>query len=111
MRIRSISYRVAKIAFVFAGLWFLIGAIVLWSPLPDAMGIAGPMFAAWFVLFFLGLAVAGSLLTIAALNAAFPVRPATSRDQPMPARSPTMWAPPPGSQQAPSRPGSSSRDG
>ena len=111
MKIRSINYRLAKLAFVFAGLWLVIGAIVLWSPLPGAMGIAGPMFAAWFVLFFLGLAVAGSLLTIAALNAAFPSPTAAPSGHSAPARSPTMWAPPAGPQQAPSRPGSSSRDG
>lgn len=95
--LRRIDYRHAINAFVFTALWFLIGAIATWSPVPGALGIAGEMFAAWLMLFFLILAVAGSLLTVAALNAAFPPQPgAPRRGRAMPAR-PTatpMWAPP-----------------
>jgi hypothetical protein len=114
VKVRAISYRIAGTAFVFAALWFMIGAIVLWTPLPGSMGIAGQMFAAWFVLFFLALAIAGSLLTIAALNAAFPPRAAAAspRTRVSPARpgSATMWAPPP-APRTPSRSGGSPRDG
>jgi hypothetical protein len=110
VKVRAITYRLAGTAFVFAALWFIIGAIVLWSPLPGSMGIAGPMFAAWFVLFFLALAIAGSLLTIAALNAAFPTRAAANR-RASPARpaSSTVWAPPQGPR-TPSGSGSSPRE-
>jgi hypothetical protein len=111
VKVRAITYRLAGTAFVFAALWFVIGAIVLWSPLPGSMGIAGPMFAAWFVLFFLALAIAGSLLTIAALNAAFPSRGTATRARSTQTRpSSTTWAPP-SAPRTPSRSGSSSRDG
>ena len=95
--LRRINYRHAATAFVFTALWFVIGAIVLWSPMPGALGIAGEMFAAWLVLFFVIMSVAGSLLTVAALNAAFPPQPAAPpRDRAMPARSTgaPIWAPP-----------------
>ena len=97
--LRRIDYRTALNSFVFTGLWFAIGAIVLWSPLPDALGIAGPMFAAWLILFFLAMMVAGSLLTVAALNAAFPPHPASppsGRTAPARTRTPAapIWAPP-----------------
>ena len=94
--LRSISYPYAVNAFIFTALWFLIGAIVLWSPLPGALGIGGEMFGAWVVLFFLLLAVAGSLLTIAALNAAFPPHTgAPPRGRALPSRttSAPWWAP------------------
>jgi hypothetical protein len=73
--IRRIDYRLAANAFIFTGLWFIIGAILLSSPAPGALGIGGELFAVWLVLFFVLLAAAGSLLTAASLNAAFPVRP------------------------------------
>ena len=95
--LRRINYRHAINAFVFTALWFAIGAIVLWSPVPGALGIAGEMFAAWLVLFFVIMSAAGSLLTVAALNAAFPPQPAAPpRDRAMPARSTgaPIWAPP-----------------
>ncbi len=97
MMLRRINYRHAANAFVFTALWFVIGAVALWSPIPGALGIAGGMFAAWLVLLFIVLAVAGSVLTVAALNAAFPsplAAPPISRA--MPERSPgaPMWAPP-----------------
>ena len=102
--LRRINYRTAANAFIFTALWFVIGAIALWSPVPGALGIAGEMFAAWLVLFFVIMSAAGSLLTVAALNAAFPPQPAAPpRDRAMPARSPLqggpsagapMWAPP-----------------
>jgi hypothetical protein len=112
--LRRIDYRTALNAFVFTGLWFAIGAIVLWSPLPDALGIGGPMFAAWLILFFLSMMVAGSLLTVAALNAAFPLHPASpQRGHTAPERARTaaspMWAPP-SSPRASSTRGTTPRD-
>ncbi len=95
--LRRINYRTAVNAFVFTALWFAIGAIVLWSPVPGALGIAGEMFAAWLMLFFIIMSVAGSLLTVAALNAVFPPPPAApQRDRAMPERAPStpVWAPP-----------------
>lgn len=76
--LRNVGYRTAINLFVFAGLWLFIGALVVWSPLPGALGILGGFFAAWVLLFFGVLAFAGAALTVAALNAAFPrsaVRP------------------------------------
>ncbi len=94
--IRKIDYRLAVNAFVFCGLWFVIGAIALWSPVPGALGISGELFAVWLVLFFLSLAAAGSLLTIASLNQFFPSHaqspPAGRAPAPRPATT-TLWAP------------------
>ncbi len=70
--LRRVDYRIAINLFVFTGLWFVIGAIVLWSPVPDALGIGGGLFVMWLLLFFGVLAVAGSALTLAAINVAFP---------------------------------------
>jgi hypothetical protein len=107
-RIRRINYRFAVNAFIFTALWFLIGAVLLWSPIPGALGIDNELFAVWLVLFFLALAGSGSLLTIASLNAVFPpgqrVPPASTQpapaERPAPAArpasraaAPTMWAP------------------
>jgi hypothetical protein len=110
--LRRISYRTALTAFLFVALWCVAGAIILWSPLPEAAGIGGSLFGAWFILMFLALAVAGSLLTVAALNAAFPPRPASPPRRPAAARTPgsTIWAPPP-SPRTPSRSGGTQRDG
>ncbi len=70
--LRRVNYRTAINGFVFTALWLVIGAVVMWSPVPDALGIGGGFFAAWLVLFFLVLAGAGMILTVAAINAAFP---------------------------------------
>jgi hypothetical protein len=77
--IRSVTYRRAFNAFLFTGLWFVLGAIMLWSPIPGALGIGGAMFGAWVLLFFASLAIAGLMLTFAALNGAFPGRPEHQR--------------------------------
>ena len=97
-KIRQIDYRLALNAFVFTGLWFVIGAVLLWSPIPGALGIGGSMFGAWLVLFFLAMAAAGSLLTIASLNAVFPPREAAPPSSPSRAAlikraQTTIWAP------------------
>jgi hypothetical protein len=41
---------------------------------PGALGIGGEMFGAWVLLFFGALGVSGLLLTLAAINGAFPPR-------------------------------------
>jgi hypothetical protein len=110
--VRKIDYRLAINAFVFAGLWFVIGGIALWSPAPGALGIGGELFAAWLVLFFLSLAASGSLLTVASLNEFFPPHaqspPAGRAPTPRPATS-TLWAP--NTPRSPSSPGNAQHDG
>lgn len=112
-RIRSVDYRLAVNAFIFTGLWFVIGAVLLWSPIPGSLGIDNEMFAVWLVLFFLAMAASGSLLTIASLNAVFPPGqqpPPSAQRAPAPRSAPpTMWAP--GSPQAPPSPANPRRDG
>ena len=112
--IRKIDYRFAANAFIFCALWFLIGAILLLSPLPGKLGIGGEMFAVWLVLFFLAMASAGSLLTVASLNTLFPPHsrtPPSAHKLAPRAVSPTLWAPTTPS--APSAPGPANpqRDG
>ena len=72
MMIRRISYRTAVTAFVFTALWFVLGLLLLWSPIPSALGIRGQMLVSWLVLFLLILAGSGATLTIASLNGIFP---------------------------------------
>ena len=70
--IRRIGYRTAATAFVFAGLWFLIGLVALVSPIPGALGIGGEMLLAWGLLFLVILGAAGVTLVLAAINGLFP---------------------------------------
>lgn len=70
--IRGIGYRTAVTVFVFAGLWFVLGLLMLASPIPHALGIGGAMFVAWLLLFLAMLALAGGSLTMAAINGVFP---------------------------------------
>ncbi len=70
--IRRVSYRSAVTAFVFAGLWFVLGLLLLWSPVPGALGIRGNMTMAWLFLFLVILAGAGATLTLASYNGIFP---------------------------------------
>ena len=70
--IRRISYRSAVTAFVFTGLWFALGLLLLWSPILSALGIRGQMLVAWLLLFFVMLAGSGAMLTIASFNGIFP---------------------------------------
>ncbi len=72
---RSVTYRTAAFAFIFTSLWFIIGLLVLWSPLFSALGIHGGMFVAWLLLFFAVLGASGVTLIIASFNAAFPPNP------------------------------------
>jgi hypothetical protein len=99
--LRRISYRTAVNLFVFTGLWLLIGAVIMWTPVPGTLGISGAFFVLWLMLFFAILAVAGATLTAAAINGAFPPSPTRSqrrRDarqaEAMPPRRPgALWAP------------------
>jgi hypothetical protein len=94
--IRSVTYRQAFNAFLFTGLWFVLGAVVLWSPLPGALGIGEAMFGAWVLLFFASLAISGLWLSLAALNGAFPQQGAyRQRNAARPSRQPgdPVWAP------------------
>ncbi len=70
--LRAIGYRAAITSFVFTGLWFVLGLLLLSTPAPGALGIAGGMFTAWLLLFFAILALAGLTLLIAAINGVFP---------------------------------------
>ena len=75
--LRRMTYRSAATAFVFTGLWFVFGLVLLWTPVPHALGIRGQLFTAWVILFFVILAGAGATLFVAAVNGIFPpnVRP------------------------------------
>jgi hypothetical protein len=87
--IRRVSYRSAGTAFVFAGLWFVLGLLLLWSPIPGALGIRGHMLMAWLFLFLIILAGSGAMLTLASYNGIFP-----PDDAPMPAAQPSAQAEP-----------------
>ena len=58
--------------FVFTGLWFGIGVVLLMTPIPGALGIGDQMFVAWLLLFLTILALSGATLTMAAINGMFP---------------------------------------
>jgi hypothetical protein len=92
--IRRISYRAAATAFVFTGLWFVIGLVLLWSPIPSVLGIDGPMFVAWLLLLLVILAGSGAMLTLASINGVFPPaeRPRARRPAPAPSVSPVAQA-------------------
>lgn len=68
--IGKITYRTAAYLFLFLGLWFAIGGIVLLSPIPGALGIGSELFVVWLMLFFIIMAVAGGALVAASVNAA-----------------------------------------
>ena len=88
--IRRVSYRSAVTAFVFAGLWFVLGLLLLWSPVPGALGIRGNMTMAWLLLFLVIFAGAGATLTLASYNGIFP-----SDDAPAPTPQPQEQQPEP----------------
>jgi len=109
--LRSVTYRKAGNVFVFTALWFVFGAVALWSPLPGALGISGAMFGAWVLLFFAALALSGAMLMLAAINAAFPRRPRyVRRNTALPTREAgePVWAP---RREAARTAGSARRDG
>jgi hypothetical protein len=86
--IRRITYRSAATAFVFTGLWFVLGLLLLWSPIPGSLGIRGQMLVAWLLLFLLIMATAGAMLTLASFNGIFPPAERASRARTSPARQP-----------------------
>ena len=101
---RKISYRAAVTAFVFAGLWFVIGLVLLSTPIPHALGIRGALFVAWLLLFFAMLALSGLLLVIASINGMFPANVRAPR------RAEQLWnAPAEGAVVLPRRPSRTSR--
>ena len=101
---RQISYRTAFFTFLVAFLWLVLGAVMLWSPIPRTLDISWEFFGTWIVLFFLIAAVGGALLTIAALNGlvARPRRPQPPVTSP---ESSTLWAPSGSSRPTPRRNG------
>ena len=119
--LRQITYRTALNGFIFTGLWLVIGGVVLWSPIPGALGIGGALFTAWLLLFFAILALAGAMLTAAALNAAFPPASGTPQPPSRPQRRQAqrvrrpdgtpLWAPPARPQPSPGGDRSVRRDG
>ena len=88
--IRRVSYRFAVTAFVFAGLWFVLGLLLLWSPIPGALGIRGSLVLAWLFLFLVIFAGAGATLTLASYNGIFP-----PDDAPAPRPQPQVHQPEP----------------
>jgi hypothetical protein len=70
--LRRIGYRDAFTALIFTGLWFALGLILLFSGIPTSVGIGREMFTAWLLLFFAISAVAGGMLTMAAINGIWP---------------------------------------
>jgi hypothetical protein len=72
LMMRRVTYRSALTAFVFTGLWFVLGLLLLWSPIPGSLGIRAEMLVAWLMLFLLIMASAGATLTLASYNDMFP---------------------------------------
>jgi hypothetical protein len=108
--LRRTTYRAAFTALAFAALWFFIGAFVLWTPLPRSLGIGAELFGVWLVLFFAVIGVSGGILTLAAVNAAFPPQPPRVARRTAPRRDggSALWAP--GPHGSPAH-GTSRRDG
>jgi hypothetical protein len=69
---RQIGYRAAATASVFTTLWFVLGLLLISTPLPGALGIGAQLFTAWLLLFLGILAVAGAVLVVASYNGLFP---------------------------------------
>ena len=86
--LRRIGYRQAAVAFVFTSLWFVLGFLLIWSPVPGALGIHATLLALWILFFFGLLALSGAVLIAASINATFPPasrRRARAGAQPQPA--------------------------
>lgn len=83
--LRQVSYRTAVMAFVFTGLWFALGLLLLLSPIPGALGIRGQMFVAWLMLLFVETALCGVALVVAAVNGILP------RNVRAPRAAETLW--------------------
>ncbi|MDP9236319.1 MAG: hypothetical protein M3P30_02790 [Chloroflexota bacterium] len=94
---RQIGYRAAATACVFTGLWFVLGLLLISTPLPGALGIGGQLVTAWLLLFLVALAMTGATLVVAAFNGIFPTNVRAPR------RAQSLWAAPPGSSSPPVR--------
>ncbi len=75
--LRRVGYRQAAVAVVFTSLWFVLGFLLLRSPVPGALHIQSKLLVAWLLLFFAMLAIDGIILMLASINGAFP--PASTR--------------------------------
>jgi hypothetical protein len=93
---RRLSYRHAITTFFFTGCWLVFGFLFLMTPIPDALGVGGQLIGAWIFLFFVFLAISGSLLTLAAFNGIFP--PVQRSPRQATARPATTGAPDPSTQ-------------
>ena len=103
--LRQVTYRTAVNMIIFTTLWFIIGALVMWSPVPGALGISGGFFVAWLFLFFTVLAATGASLSLAAWNGIFP--PSQNRSA---RRRAALVAQPPPQWSTPARPAPSPRE-
>jgi hypothetical protein len=72
--LRRVTYRQAAIALVFTSLWFVLGFLLLWSPVPGALRIHSMLFAVWLLLFFVLLGFDGATMMLASMNGLFPPR-------------------------------------
>lgn len=70
--LRRVGYRQAAVAVVFTSLWFVLGFLLVRSPVPGALHIQFKLLTAWILLFFAMLAIDGLILMLASLNGAFP---------------------------------------
>lgn len=91
---RRFRYRHAAIALVFTSLWFVLGFLLLWSPVPGALHIHSMLLAAWLLLFFAMLAISGGVMMAASFNGIFP--PGGPRRRIAGARQPAQQARPAG---------------
>ena len=102
---RQISYRTAFFTFLVAFLWLVLGAVMLWSPIPRTLDISWEFFGAWIVLFFLIAAAGGALLTIAALNGLVAGPRGPQRAASVSPEATSLWAPSGSSRPTPRRNG------
>ncbi len=70
--LRGVGYRQAAVAVVFTSLWFVLGFLLIRSPVPGALHIQFKLLTAWLLLFFAMLAIDGIILMLASVNGAFP---------------------------------------
>ena len=83
---RRLSYRNAMYAFVFVGLWTVLGFLFLMTPIPGALGIGGQLISAWILIDILAFGVSGAMLAVAAFNGIFPPVESAPARKPAPAR-------------------------
>lgn len=81
-RMGQVSYRSAATAFVFTGLWFVLGIVFLFSPIAGSLGIRAEMFTAWLLLFFVAMGASGAMLLLASLHGLFGADSGAGRHRP-----------------------------